>query len=452
MSKKPLGFVSKTGILVAGVLVALMGIWTGFAGPVLFSPGALNATASGKTIGGMTSHAQTGGACDACHSEPWSSEDMAFRCARCHTKVGTEIRTKKGVHGLLLGKSSSPTCRGCHTEHLGPQGALTVVDEKVFPHELTGYSLAGHQVTVKGPAFTCRDCHTKSLTSFDLAMCKSCHASIDAKFMAKHEATFGPKCLLCHDGTGLDGANFDHNKFPFKLTGAHINVPCLACHSRTGGPQPPSQTPTNCYACHAGKDVHGGSLGRVCDKCHNTKTWRGAVFSHSTLPRNLATVNCYTCHAKDDVHRGSFGRQCGKCHGTSNWRSANFSHALLTGNLATKDCASCHAKDDKHRGSFGRQCGQCHRTNSWGATTFNHSRFPVNHEGANGCAVCHPKNTSTYTCYGCHEHSPANIASEHDGRSAASLADCVRCHAGGGDGEGGGGEGRGGGGRRGHDD
>jgi hypothetical protein len=450
MSKKPLGFVSKTGIIVAGVLLALTGIWTGFAGPALFSPGALNAKASGRTIGGMTSHAQTGGACDACHSEPWSSEDMAFRCARCHTNVGTEIRTKTGVHGLLLGKSSSPTCRGCHSEHLGPDGPLTILDEKVFPHDLTGYSLAGHRHTVQGPAFTCADCHADNLTVFDQATCARCHSTIDAKFMTSHLAAFGPNCLLCHNGSGLDGANFDHDKFPFKLTGAHAKVPCLGCHSRTGQDTPPSLTPTDCYSCHAKRDVHVGSLGKQCDKCHNTSTWRGAVFSHSTLSGNLASANCDSCHAKNDVHRGALGKQCGKCHGTSTWRGANFSHSSLTGNLATSDCYSCHANDDRHRGSYGRQCGQCHNTSNWSATTFNHSRFPIRHEGARGCATCHPKGTSTYTCYGCHEHSPANIASEHDGRSAASLADCVRCHAGGGDGEGGGGGGKGG--RREHDD
>jgi DNA-directed RNA polymerase subunit RPC12/RpoP len=436
MSKKPLGFVSKSGIIVAGVLLALVGIWTGFAGPVLFSPGPLNAQSSGKTLGGMKSHAQTGGTCDACHPEPWSSQDMAYRCVRCHANVRTEIQTRKGVHGLLMSKSATFTCRGCHTDHLGPEGLLTIVDEKTFPHDLTGYSLAGHKYTVKGPAFTCKDCHTKSPTTFDQAMCASCHSSIDKKFLGEHLASFGPKCLLCHDGSGQDGANFDHNKFKFKLVGAHVNVPCLACHSRTGGPKPPSQTPTACVACHANKDVHRGSLGKVCDKCHNPRTWRGAVFSHSNLSGNLAAANCYSCHAKDDVHRGGLGRACGKCHSTSSWGGANFSHALLSGNLSSLDCYSCHANDDRHRGSFGRQCGQCHSTNSWGATSFNHSRFPADHEGAT-CTTCHPKGTGTYTCYGCHEHSPANIASEHDGRSAASLANCVRCHSGGGGGEGG---------------
>ena len=82
------------------------GVWTGFAGPEMFSPGPLSAETTGHTLGGMTSHAQTGGACDVCHTEPWSSQNMASRCMRCHADVSTEIQTREGVHGLLLGKTA----------------------------------------------------------------------------------------------------------------------------------------------------------------------------------------------------------------------------------------------------------------------------------------------------------------------------------------------------------
>lgn len=132
MNKKPLGFVSKGGIITAGVLMALAGIWTGFFGPVLFSPGELSATSSGRTLGGMKNHADTKGACDACHSEPWSSQDMAYRCVRCHVNVGAELRDHKGLHGLLAVKSTVPGCRECHVEHKGPDGQLTMVNEKKF--------------------------------------------------------------------------------------------------------------------------------------------------------------------------------------------------------------------------------------------------------------------------------------------------------------------------------
>ncbi len=42
-----------------------------------------------------------------------------------------------------------------------------------------------------------------------------------------------------------------------------------------------------------------------------------------------------------------------------------------------------------------------------------------------------PTARRTYTCYGCHFHTPQNVRREHEGQSAAALADCIKCHAGG---------------------
>lgn len=465
MTKKPLGFVSKSGIITAGVVIALAGLWTGLFGPVLFSPGALSEQATGRTLGGMKNHAATKGGCDICHAEPWSTQDMASRCVRCHSNLNAEIKSKKGVHGLLVTKSSTITCRGCHTEHKGPDAALTIVDEGTFPHELTGFSLKGHEHTVKGPAFTCRDCHVKDVLHFDQATCDRCHTSIDAKFMSAHKATFGAECLICHNGSGEDGANFDHNKFAFKLTGAHANAPCVACHSRAGSPRALSDTPTDCYSCHAGNDRHRGALGKRCDQCHTTISWRGASFSHSSLGGNLATKDCYSCHSGDDRHGGALGRQCGQCHSTTSWGRATFNHGgFPIGHGAAATCVTCHPKGTGTYTCFGchehtvpgilaehgktslasiKECVACHR----GGSSFSHGGFPSNHGGAGSCGTCHPKGTSTYTCFGCHEHTSSNIAGEHDGRPLSAIRNCVACHRGGG-GEGGEGghEGRRGGG------
>jgi hypothetical protein len=47
------------------------------------------------------------------------------------------------------------------------------------------------------------------------------------------------------------------------------------------------------------------------------------------------------------------------------------------------------------------------------------------------CQTCHPNGTSTYTCLGCHFHTPANVQAQHEGQSASQLANCIRCHPGG---------------------
>ena len=73
----------------------------------------------------------------------------------------------------------------------------------------------------------------------------------------------------------------------------------------------------------------------------------------------------------------------------------------------------------------------CHSADGWDDVTFDHKVFPLDHgseEQKATCQTCHPDGTDTYTCYGCHEHTTANVVGEHEGKSLAELTDCVRCH------------------------
>jgi hypothetical protein len=226
----------------------------------------------------------------------------------------------------------------------GPMATLTVRNPSTFPHELTGFSLRGHARSDKFTLMTCEDCHPNDLATFDADACSKCHAKLDAAFMQEHEAQFGKKCLLCHNGKDGDAANFDHNKLPFKLTGKHV--------------------------------------GLTCDKCHQ---------------------------------KGSL--------------------AFGAGSGTSRECFACHQKDDKHKGAFGQKCGDCHSTDGWPGAKFDHTIFPVNHGleggGTNECKTCHPNGITSYSCYGCHEHTVANVLAEHRGKTVAQLADCVKCHKGG---------------------
>ena len=189
------------------VVVAL----TVLLGPVLFSPGALNSQAKAATLGGVTSHAQLGNDCGACHTAPWSCATMADKCLACHADVGSQITGKTGLHGTLAAMRSAP-CGDCHPDHHGPNGALTSLDESTFPHDVTGFTLSGHREKAKGGRFACADCHPKGYGAFDQSICATCHAAMDAAFMTQHEAAFGTDCLPCHDGSG--NAKVDHSKFP----------------------------------------------------------------------------------------------------------------------------------------------------------------------------------------------------------------------------------------------
>jgi hypothetical protein len=338
MNERP-GFVSTMGMLAAGILLLGVVVWTVVGGPVLFSPGALNAQAGASALGGVDSHSELSADCDACHSSPWSAETMADRCFGCHDVVAAEIKDREGIHATLIEAGASPTCGGCHPEHNGPEGALTVLDTTDFPHDVTGFSLETHERAADGADFTCEECHPDEYSPFEEAVCSDCHGAIDAAFMDRHEETWGSDCLPCHDGSGHDGVGFDHDATGFELTGGHAGVACVDCHAGAESAQDLRDTPRACYP--------------------------------------------------------------------------------------------CHEKDDEHESAYGRQCGECHSTADWDEVDFDHDVFPLDHgseERTAGCETCHPDDTDSYTCYGCHEHTTAKVLDEHEGRSLDELKECVECH------------------------
>jgi hypothetical protein len=56
--------------------------------------------------------------------------------------------------------------------------------------------------------------------------------------------------------------------------------------------------------------------------------------------------------------------------------------------------------------------------------------FPFNHgeSGFSDCQVCHPNSLTTYDCYTCHEHNPAQIEAEHREEGISNFQDCAECH------------------------
>ena len=330
---------SGTGAVVAGVVIVGVFATTMAMGPVLFSPGALNAVSKGQNVGGVATHAQLGGQCGACHAAPWSSQTMADRCLACHTDVNSQIRSTSGLHGKLVGKLSNPTCRGCHTDHGGAKGPLTVMNPKGFPHDLTGYSLRSHRRTTRGARVTCQQCHPKGFGSFDEATCGECHARLDSAFMTKHESMFGQACLECHHGVDVGGSDFDHNKLSFKLTGQHSKVACNRCHPDASSIQALRHTPATCYGCHARKDAHKGQFGRQCEQCHSTNGWGDANFDHSVFPvdhgRRERRATCQTCHPN-----GVSSYTCFGCHAHTVTNVIGEHEGRSLAQL--KDCIRCH--------------------------------------------------------------------------------------------------------------
>src|SRR5688572_26230236 len=190
MRNNRLGCLSGTGIFAALITVLVIAGYAYAREGLLYNPGPLNAQ-SGNMLGGVRSHAEIGRDCAACHTAPWESATMADRCVVCHTDIAIQLENVATLHGRLMHDNPSLTCRHCHSEHRGADAPLTVMEDAVFPHEVVGFSLNGHQLTAARVPFTCGDCHGGDISQFDLSTCDTCHRQMDLGFMTTHTLSFG---------------------------------------------------------------------------------------------------------------------------------------------------------------------------------------------------------------------------------------------------------------------
>jgi hypothetical protein len=236
---------------------------------------------------------------------------------------------------------------------------------------------------------------------------------------------------------------------------AELTTDCFACHTPLRG-----VTADRCIACHALPDIglrstKGAAIAHAkavkvslhqelndpnCMACHSdhvgpelTKRSR-KLFSHAML-RAATRDRCDTCHAAptNDLHK-ALNVGCDKCHKTEAWQPATFDHAVLT-QVELGRCESCHKAptDTLHRQMTGN-CAQCHEPQAWKPATFDHDKFfPLDKDHNATCKTCHVgNNNNLYTCYGCHEHTPAHMHAKHREEGVAeNLDNCVRCHRGG---------------------
>lgn len=385
-----------------------------------------------------------------------------FTCAACHPQN--------------LGDFNQQTCEDCHRDddaafmqaHINTFGGACLachdgVDTygAAFDHNQTKFRLEGAHLKTD-----CAGCHEGQFTLTTVKAtpqeCYGCHQKDDP-----HNGQYGEHCAACHTSATWEETTFDHAQTHFPLTGAHVEVECQACHRNNVF----KNTPQQCFACHQKDDAHRGQFGQDCAQCHATTNWGAATFDHSQTGFPLTGVHtqvecqachvnnvfkgtpqqCFACHQKDDAHRGGFGQDCAQCHTANTWESATFDHNRTAFPLAgahtqvkceachvnnvfegtPQQCFACHQKDDAHQGEFGQDCAGCHTANAWTPAGFNGPhRFPMDHgaSGPSSCRTCHPDNLETYTCYGCHEHTPANIEREHREEGISDFQDCVRCH------------------------
>jgi formate dehydrogenase gamma subunit len=176
--------------------------------------------------------------CSDCHSvhdvrgaaDPASMinpRNVARTCGQCHPDI--QIRYDASIHGRALqaGVTDSPTCTGCHGEHLilSPRDPEAKTSSSRLAHETCGtchedpviiakYNLEGGVVKSYidsyhgwatrrnyGSAATCVSCHTAHSVLPDedpastvnpnnvVATCRACHADADTRFAASYTHT-----------------------------------------------------------------------------------------------------------------------------------------------------------------------------------------------------------------------------------------------------------------------
>jgi nitrate/TMAO reductase-like tetraheme cytochrome c subunit len=389
--------------------------------------------------------------CTKCHE--LGEKVLNSKCLDCHSEISGLINVGTGYHssGDVKGKD----CSKCHPEHFGRNFRIVNFDQDSFDHNKAKYDLTGaHKKS------DCKKCHqSKNISDPKIkdregtylglnSNCFSCHEDY-------HQETLGDNCNACHHTESFKPAvKFNHENAKFKLTGLHIKIKCIKCHSITNKDGKDFQKFTglqflNCSPCH--NDTHQGKFGRNCNNCHVTTSFtviNKKGFDHSKTNYPLlgkhTIVNCDKCHkaglkekpeygkctnCHSDYHKGQFvkeniPRDCKECHNEYGFYPANytiekhkFSKFVLTGAHLATPCEKCHLdnKDWEFR-NLGLKCinchknihsdeivekylnnntcNECHVTESWNTINFNHDRTEFKLLGkhkSETCSNCHHK-------------------------------------------------------------
>ena len=472
----------------------------------------------------IDNHAKYENDCNQCH-ESFDRKKQSRLCMQCHKKIKYDINNKKGYHGKTVGIKRQE-CNTCHTDHKGRKVDIIKLDKQTFNHKKTDFPLKGKHTTVacqschlsdkkyRQAANDCYSCHKKNDThknklgkkcqqchsesnwrktrfdhektdfplkgKHDDISCESCHINQNYKKTPSkcvrchitkdvHAGDFGESCEKCHQSTKWTSITFKHNlDTKFKLKGAHKNSSCDSCHDKNPYKH---KTSKQCINCHEQDDSHRGIMGKKCQTCHKTSSWKKHYFKHNKDTRyNLMDKHtdarchdchqkparkknkirtCYACHQSDDTHQGSQGKTCNNCHSTKSWTGkVTFDHDLsdypLIGLHASTSCDGCHAdgqfkktptgcischqQDDFHKSSFGKKCHTCHNPNGWKRWTFDHDRqtdFKLKdaHQDLE-CHACHLLENKNEppgsTCNECH--------AKDDVHNGGFGIQCEQCH------------------------
>lgn len=180
---------------------------------------------------------------------------------------------------------------------------------------------------------------------------------------------------------------------------------------------------TDCFACHA---PFTGAASSKCMACHKTADIGRLNTKGVPLTKPLTST---------PFHQALRVQDCMACHsdhaGVKRYRvKGSFDHSVLKADTG-RQCQACHrAPGDALHKQISGNCDQCHSQTAWTPATFAHDKlFVLDGDHNARCLTCHVGNDySRYTCYGCHEHTPANIRRKHVEEGIRKFDNCVECH------------------------
>ena len=291
----------------------------------------------------------------------------------------------------------------------GPVSAMQLHDEPI-----NGYS--SHADFEK----ECKHCHAP-VRCLSANLCQDCHREV-ARERAEAEGLHGmlagtDKCQSCHiehegrdaaicnvpfgaiNHEGLSGFGLALHEIGFDGT----PLTCDSCHPEGEY----DAVSVSCAECHAGEDAermaaHIEEYGDGCTRCHDGQD-RMNGFEHEEV------------YALEGAHQEA---GCKDCH----------SESLFTETV--RACSDCHPEPEVHAGETGLRCDWCHTVAAWKPAQLTDHVFRLDHGGLEeaSCETCHLGTYVTHTCYGCHDHQPAEMEELHTREGIDRLEPCGECH------------------------
>jgi len=417
--------------------------------------------------------AHIGVACISCHAKGYAG--IPTTCVSCHLTNYNATTNPNHVTSKF-----STDCITCHN--------VSSWTSATFNHNTaTTFPLTGAHIGV-----ACVSCHPTGYTAIPTT-CVSCHqTNYNATTNPSHSAAkFPTTCETCHTTTAWQPSTFNHTtSTTFPLTGAHVGVACVSCHTNgyTGG------TPTTCVGCHltnyntATVPNHTtNNFSKDCQICHNNTAWQPSTFNHATtsfpLTGSHVGVACGSCHTNGytggtpitcvgchltnyntatvpNHTTNNFSKDCQICHNNTAWQPSTFNHATtsfpLTGTHSAVACGSCHTNGytggtpttcvschltnyntatvpNHTTNNFSKDCQICHNNTAWQPSTFNHATTSFPLTGAHSAVACGSCHTNGYTggtpatCVGCHLTN-FNATTNPNHVLAKFSTDCKTCH------------------------